>query len=120
MLTVLLLLTRAGWAYDGVVDKKTFSMPAYTTVNGQTIKDVRGSLGMIPRRQAPAAFEPKPRRVCLNCARNPPRRSADRRELELRITADLLAHSDSGARRVMDGDQLITQRSLVQIEPPQP
>jgi homoserine O-acetyltransferase/O-succinyltransferase len=41
ILTVLLLLTQAGWAYDGVVDKKTFSLPAYTTVNGQTIKDVR-------------------------------------------------------------------------------
>jgi homoserine O-acetyltransferase len=41
ILTVLLLLTRAGWAYDEVVAKKTFSLPAYTTVNGQTIKDVR-------------------------------------------------------------------------------
>jgi homoserine O-acetyltransferase/O-succinyltransferase len=28
-------------AYDGPVDKKTFSMPAYTTVNGATIKNVR-------------------------------------------------------------------------------
>jgi homoserine O-acetyltransferase len=41
IVTVLLLLARAGWAYDGVVDKKTFSLPAYTTVNGQTIKNVR-------------------------------------------------------------------------------
>jgi len=29
------------FAYDGLVDKKTFSMPSYTTVNGQTIKNVR-------------------------------------------------------------------------------
>ena len=28
-------------AYDGVVEKKTFSMAAYTTVNGATIKDVK-------------------------------------------------------------------------------
>jgi homoserine O-acetyltransferase len=28
-------------AYDGVVEKKTFSMPAYATVNGATIKDVK-------------------------------------------------------------------------------
>jgi homoserine O-acetyltransferase/O-succinyltransferase len=28
-------------AYDGPVEKKTFSMPAYTTVNGATIKNVR-------------------------------------------------------------------------------
>jgi homoserine O-acetyltransferase/O-succinyltransferase len=28
-------------AYDGVVEKKTFAMPAYTTINGATIKDVK-------------------------------------------------------------------------------
>ena len=39
-LVVNLLATSAG-AYDGPVQKKTFSMPSYTTVNGQTIKDVR-------------------------------------------------------------------------------
>jgi len=27
--------------YDGVVEKKTFAMPAYTTINGATIKDVK-------------------------------------------------------------------------------
>lgn len=37
----LLLLAGPGWAYEGPVEKKTFSMPAYTTVNGQTIKNVR-------------------------------------------------------------------------------
>jgi homoserine O-acetyltransferase len=41
ILTMLLLLARTGSAYDGPVDKKTFSLPAYTTVNGQTIKNVR-------------------------------------------------------------------------------
>ena len=41
ILTVLLLLARTGSAYDRVVDKKTFSLPAYTTVNGPTIKNVR-------------------------------------------------------------------------------
>ena len=41
VVTVLLLLSRTASAYDGVVVKKTFSMPIYTTVNGQTIKDVR-------------------------------------------------------------------------------
>ena len=33
------LSTPAG-AYDGLVEKKTFSMPSYTTVNGATIKNV--------------------------------------------------------------------------------
>jgi homoserine O-acetyltransferase/O-succinyltransferase len=28
-------------AYDGVVEKKTFAMPAYTTINGATITDVK-------------------------------------------------------------------------------
>jgi homoserine O-acetyltransferase/O-succinyltransferase len=41
ILAVLLSLARPAWAYDGVVEKKTFSMPSYTTVNGQTIKNVR-------------------------------------------------------------------------------
>ena len=41
ILAVLLFLARPGWAYDGIVNKKTFSMPSYTTVNGQTIKNVR-------------------------------------------------------------------------------
>lgn len=42
-LAALLVWLAAGssWAYDGPVDKKTFSMPSYTTINGQTIKDVR-------------------------------------------------------------------------------
>ncbi len=43
LLTVLALLMGAlpAAAYDGPVEKKTFSMPAYTTVAGQTIKNVR-------------------------------------------------------------------------------
>jgi len=41
ILILLLLVAAPGWAYDGPVEKKTFSMPAYTTVNGQTIKNVR-------------------------------------------------------------------------------
>lgn len=41
-LALLLLLAAApGWAYDGAVEKKAFSLPAYTTVNGATIKNVR-------------------------------------------------------------------------------
>jgi len=41
-LTALLLLATAPtWAYDGIVDKKTFSIAAYTTVGGTTIKNVR-------------------------------------------------------------------------------
>jgi homoserine O-acetyltransferase/O-succinyltransferase len=41
LLSLLLLLARAGWGYDGIVDKKTFSLPRYTTVDGQTIKIVQ-------------------------------------------------------------------------------
>src|SRR5436305_840129 len=41
-LTVLVLLAAMpAWAYDGIVEKKTFAMPAYTTVGGTTIKGVR-------------------------------------------------------------------------------
>ena len=29
------------YAYDQIVDKKVFSLPAYTTVSGQTIRNVR-------------------------------------------------------------------------------
>lgn len=36
-----LLLTAPALAYDGVVEKKTFAMPSYTTVGGKTIKDVK-------------------------------------------------------------------------------
>ena len=38
---MLLAVTVTAQAYDGPVEKKTFSMPAYTTVGGQTIKSVR-------------------------------------------------------------------------------
>ena len=41
LLTMVLLLARTGWGYDGIVDKKTFSLPTYTTVNGQTIKNIQ-------------------------------------------------------------------------------
>src|SRR5438876_11827604 len=41
-LTVLVLLVAMpAWAYDGIVEKKTFAMPAYTTVGGTTVKNVR-------------------------------------------------------------------------------
>jgi homoserine O-acetyltransferase len=41
-LTMLVLLAAMpAWAYDGIVEKKTFAMPAYTTVGGTTIKGVR-------------------------------------------------------------------------------
>ena len=41
-LTVLVLLVAMpAWAYDGIVEKKTFAMPAYATVGGTTIKGVR-------------------------------------------------------------------------------
>src|SRR2546422_6411430 len=41
-LTVLVLLVAMpAWAYDGIVEKKTFAMPAYATVGGRTIKNVR-------------------------------------------------------------------------------
>ena len=42
LLVVLSLVAASpGWAYDGPVEKKAFTMPAYTTVGGQTIKNVR-------------------------------------------------------------------------------
>src|SRR5207249_12291201 len=41
-LTVLVLLVAMpAWAYDVIVEKKTFAMPAYATVGGTTIKGVR-------------------------------------------------------------------------------
>jgi homoserine O-acetyltransferase/O-succinyltransferase len=40
-LLALLLSATPGGAYDGPVEKKTFAMPSYTTVGGQTIKNVR-------------------------------------------------------------------------------
>jgi homoserine O-acetyltransferase/O-succinyltransferase len=43
LLIVCALTLGAGMAgaYDGLVEKKTFALPSYTTVNGQTIKDVK-------------------------------------------------------------------------------
>ena len=42
-LTALVLLATAPtWAYDGIVEKKTFAMPAYATVGGTTIKVLSG------------------------------------------------------------------------------
>jgi len=35
------LLSMAAHAYDGPVDKKTFALPAYTTVGGKALKDVK-------------------------------------------------------------------------------
>lgn len=40
-LLALLVTATPGLAYDGLVEKKTFAMPSYTTVGGQTIKSVR-------------------------------------------------------------------------------
>ena len=34
-------LAMPAWAYDGLVEKKTFSMATYTTVGGKTIRDVK-------------------------------------------------------------------------------
>jgi len=34
-------LAGSAFAYDGIVQKNTFSMPAYTTVSGKTIKDLK-------------------------------------------------------------------------------
>ena len=31
----------SAWAYDGMVEKKVFTLPSYTTVGGKTIKNVR-------------------------------------------------------------------------------
>ena len=36
-----LLMPLSGFAYDGPVEKKVFTLPSYTTVGGRTIKDVR-------------------------------------------------------------------------------
>src|ERR1017187_2361156 len=42
MLALILLLNAVlALAYDGPVDKKTFTMPSYTTVGGKTLKNVR-------------------------------------------------------------------------------
>ncbi len=38
-----LLAATSGLAYDKPVEKKIFSLPAYTTVGGKTIKDVKVS-----------------------------------------------------------------------------
>ncbi len=38
---LLLAVPAIGWAYDGPVEKKVFTLPSYTTVGGTTIKDVR-------------------------------------------------------------------------------
>ena len=38
---LLLLVALPSWAYDGPVEKKVFSLPSYTTVGGQTVKNVR-------------------------------------------------------------------------------
>ncbi len=38
---VLLWSAGAAWALDGIVEKKVFTLPAYTTVGGKTIKNVR-------------------------------------------------------------------------------
>ncbi len=57
------------------------------------------------------------------CAQNVPRRSAKERKQGARGAShprDFSAHRDAGSQRVMVGGWLITQRSLVQIQPPQP
>jgi len=41
LVLVVLQVAAPALAYDGPVEKKAFSMPSYTTVGGQTIKDVR-------------------------------------------------------------------------------
>ena len=38
---VILLLAGHASAYDGLVEKQIFSMPSYTTVEGEVIKDLR-------------------------------------------------------------------------------
>ncbi|MGE0719911.1 MAG: homoserine O-acetyltransferase [Alphaproteobacteria bacterium] len=40
-LTVSLALALPALGYEGIVEKKTFSMPTYTTANGRTLKDVK-------------------------------------------------------------------------------
>jgi homoserine O-acetyltransferase len=37
----MLMLALPSWAYDGVVEKQTFTMPSYTTVGGKPLKDVK-------------------------------------------------------------------------------
>ncbi|HTR58290.1 MAG TPA: homoserine O-acetyltransferase [Casimicrobiaceae bacterium] len=37
----LLFISTLSWAYEGVVEKKVFTLPSYTTVGGKTIKNVR-------------------------------------------------------------------------------
>jgi homoserine O-acetyltransferase len=37
----LLFTSTLSWAYDGMVEKKVFTLPSYTTVGGKTIKNVR-------------------------------------------------------------------------------
>ena len=41
MLAAGLLCTAPALAFDGLVEKKVFEMPSYTTVGGGTIKNVR-------------------------------------------------------------------------------
>lgn len=41
LILLVLILAVSAWAYDGVVEKKVFTMASYTTVGGQTIKNVR-------------------------------------------------------------------------------
>ena len=40
-LVAIALLAATAAGYDGTVDKKTFTLPSYTTVGGKTIKNVR-------------------------------------------------------------------------------
>lgn len=40
-LTACVLVSQFALAFDGPVEKKTFTLPAYTTVGGKTIKDVK-------------------------------------------------------------------------------
>lgn len=37
----LIALAQAGWAYEGIVEKRVFTLGAYTTVGGETIAEVR-------------------------------------------------------------------------------
>jgi homoserine O-acetyltransferase len=37
----MVLLALPAWAYDGLVEKKSFSLPSYTTVGGKPLKDVK-------------------------------------------------------------------------------
>ena len=42
LLALAAILALPAAAYDGLVKKEVFTMPSYTTVNGRTIKNVRG------------------------------------------------------------------------------